>query len=71
MHVHVLLTHHPRVTRCDVGLFPGAEGYARDVDDEWLKAQCIKIDHTHWEEVMAKIHYDGWGTKFDEWLPLG
>ena len=52
------------VQRLQTDLWVGAEGYALDCDEEWLEATCIKIDRTHWEVYMCRIHYTGWGSKY-------
>ena len=38
---------------------------AKDTIEQWLEAQIIQIDK---ENRRAYIHYNGWGTRWDEWI---
>jgi hypothetical protein len=35
----------------------------KDTIDQWLEAQVIKIRGN-----QAYVHYNGWGTRWDEWI---
>jgi len=37
----------------------------KDTIDQWLEAQVINI-----REGQAFIHYNGWGTRWDEWIDM-
>jgi len=37
----------------------------KDTIDQWLEAQVINI-----REDQAFIHYNGWGTRWDEWIDM-
>jgi hypothetical protein len=35
----------------------------KDTIDQWLEAQVIKVRNNE-----AYVHYNGWGTRWDEWI---
>lgn len=37
----------------------------KDTIDQWLEAQVINI-----REGQAFVHYNGWGTRWDEWIDM-
>jgi hypothetical protein len=37
----------------------------RDTIDQWLEAQVIDL-----KDNMVYIHYNGWGTRWDEWIDM-
>lgn len=36
----------------------------KDTMDQWLEAEIIDI-----RTDMVRIHYNGWGRRWDEWIP--
>jgi hypothetical protein len=32
--------------------------------DQWLEAEIIDI-----KSDMVRVHYNGWGRRWDEWIP--
>jgi hypothetical protein len=35
----------------------------KDTIDQWLEAQVIRVRGN-----QAYVHYNGWGTRWDEWI---
>jgi hypothetical protein len=35
----------------------------KDTIDQWLEAQVVKVRNNE-----AFVHYNGWGTRWDEWI---
>jgi hypothetical protein len=35
----------------------------KDTIDQWLEAQVVKVRNNE-----AYVHYNGWGTRWDEWI---
>lgn len=35
----------------------------KDTIDQWLEAQVIRVRNN-----QAFVHYNGWGTRWDEWI---
>lgn len=35
----------------------------KDTIDQWLEAQVIRVRNN-----QAYVHYNGWGTRWDEWI---
>ena len=38
----------------------------KDTINQWLEAQVIKVQNN-----KAYVHYNGWGTRWDEWIEFG
>lgn len=41
---------------------------AKDTIDQWLEAQVVQIRDKFKDVKQALIHYNGWGSKWDEWI---
>ncbi len=37
----------------------------KDTIDQWLEAQVIDV-----RESQVQVHYNGWGTRWDEWIDI-
>jgi hypothetical protein len=37
----------------------------KDTIDQWLEAQIIQVRNN-----MVYVHYNGWGTRWDEWIEM-
>ncbi|CAN7996074.1 unnamed protein product [Ixodes hexagonus] len=46
---------------------PGTRVEARDFQQQWYPAKVVSLDEAE-EEVL--IHFEGWSSRYDEWLPL-
>ena len=39
----------------------------RDTIEQWLEAEVIDVNKS---EKMIFVHYNGWGTRWDEWISM-
>ena len=49
-------------TRLEVGQWVDA----KDTIDQWLEGQVIQVN----ENNQVYIHYNGWGSRWDEWIDI-
>ncbi|XP_077557023.1 PHD finger protein 20-like isoform X4 [Haemaphysalis longicornis] len=45
---------------------PGTRVEARDFQDKWYPAKVVSVDE---EDGDVLIHFEGWSSRYDEWLP--
>lgn len=46
---------------------PGTRVEARDFQDKWYTAKVVSVDE---EDGDVLIHFEGWSSRYDEWLPM-
>ncbi|XP_050045363.1 PHD finger protein 20-like isoform X2 [Dermacentor andersoni] len=46
---------------------PGTRVEARDFQDKWYAAKVVSVDE---EDGDVLIHFEGWSSRYDEWLPM-
>lgn len=46
---------------------PGTRVEARDFQDKWYPAKVVSVDE---EDGDVLIHFEGWSSRYDEWLPV-
>ncbi|XP_072028679.1 uncharacterized protein [Amphiura filiformis] len=44
---------------------PGFKLQAQDFSDKWYPAKIVQVDE---EDSTVLIHFDGWNSRFDEWM---
>uniref|UniRef100_A0A224Z4Y7 PHD finger protein 20 n=1 Tax=Rhipicephalus zambeziensis TaxID=60191 RepID=A0A224Z4Y7_9ACAR len=59
--------HKRRRSRCVPVYAPGTRVEARDFQDKWYAAKVVSVDE---ENGDVLIHFEGWSSRYDEWLPM-